>query len=59
MQGSTDIFQRHFKINKKEWQKLITICDNLPETIKFSLLFVVSGFAVYMLTVANHHAWSA
>lgn len=25
-----------FRLNKKEWQKLITICDKLPEGIKFS-----------------------
>ena len=25
-----------FQLNKKEWQELITICDNLPQTIKFS-----------------------
>jgi hypothetical protein len=25
-----------FQLNKKEWQELITICDNLPERIKFS-----------------------
>lgn len=25
-----------FELTKKEWQELITICDNLPEGIKFS-----------------------
>ena len=25
-----------FQLNKKEWNELITICDKLPETIKFS-----------------------
>ncbi len=25
-----------FPLNKKEWQQLITICDNLPEGVKFS-----------------------
>ncbi len=25
-----------FQLNKKEWQELITICDNLPEGIKYS-----------------------
>ncbi len=25
-----------FQLNKKEWNELITICDNLPENIKFS-----------------------
>ena len=25
-----------FQLNKKEWQELITICDNLPEGVKFS-----------------------
>jgi hypothetical protein len=25
-----------FQLSKEEWKKLITICDNLPETIKFS-----------------------
>lgn len=25
-----------FQLNKKEWKKLITICDNLPDKIKFS-----------------------
>jgi len=25
-----------FQLTKQEWQEVITICDNLPETIKFS-----------------------
>ena len=25
-----------FQLNKIEWQELITNCDNLPESIKFS-----------------------
>ncbi|HMI79425.1 MAG TPA: ORF6N domain-containing protein, partial [Ferruginibacter sp.] len=25
-----------FSLNKKEWQEVITICDNLPEGIKYS-----------------------
>ena len=25
-----------FQVPKKEWQELITICDNLPEGVKFS-----------------------
>lgn len=25
-----------FQLSKEEWKQLITICDNLPETIKFS-----------------------
>lgn len=25
-----------FQLNKKEWNELITICDNLPGNIKFS-----------------------
>src|SRR5688572_17935168 len=25
-----------FQLNKKEWKELITICDNLPDRIKFS-----------------------
>jgi len=25
-----------FQLNKSEWKKLITICDNLPKMIKFS-----------------------
>ena len=25
-----------FQLNKREWKELITICDNLPDTIKFS-----------------------
>jgi len=25
-----------FQLNKKEWQELITTCDNLPEGVKFS-----------------------
>jgi hypothetical protein len=25
-----------FQLTKKEWQEVITICDNLPENIKFS-----------------------
>ena len=28
-----------FQLNKKEWQELITICDNLPEGVKFSPAF--------------------
>jgi hypothetical protein len=25
-----------FELSKEEWQKVITICDNLPETVKYS-----------------------
>ncbi len=25
-----------FQLNKQEWDELITVCDNLPENIKFS-----------------------
>lgn len=25
-----------FQLNKREWKELVTICDNLPDTIKFS-----------------------
>jgi hypothetical protein len=40
-----------FRLNKKEWQELITICDKLPETIKFSpaLLFAFTEYGVTML----------
>ncbi len=40
-----------FQLTKKEWQKLITICDNLPETVKFSpaLPFAFTEHGVTML----------
>lgn len=25
-----------FELTKSEWQEVITICDNLPQTVKFS-----------------------
>ncbi len=40
-----------FQLTKKEWQELITICDNLPETVKFSpaLPFAFTEHGVTML----------
>ena len=40
-----------FQLNKKEWQELITICDNLPEGLKFSpaLPFAFTEHGVTML----------
>ena len=40
-----------FRLNKKEWQELITISDNLPEGIKFSpaLPFAFTEHGVTML----------
>ena|ERR1700741_3275291 len=40
-----------FQLNKKEWKELITICDNLPEMIKFSpsLSFAFTEHGVTML----------
>ena len=40
-----------FQLTKKEWQELITICDNLPDTVKFSpaLPFAFTEHGVLML----------
>lgn len=40
-----------FQLNKKEWKELITICDNLPDKIKFSpaLPFAFTEHGVTML----------
>lgn len=39
-----------FKLSKEEWKELITNCDNLPETVKFSpttpLAFTEQGVAM-------------
>lgn len=41
-----------FELTKNEWQEVITICDNLPQTIKFSpaLPFAFSEQGVAMLS---------
>jgi hypothetical protein len=41
-----------FQLTKEEWQKLITICDNLPPASKFSpaLPFAFTGQGVSMLS---------
>jgi len=40
-----------FQLTKKEWRELITICDNLPDTVKFSpaLPFAFTEHGVLML----------
>jgi len=41
-----------FELTKNEWQEVITICDNLPQTVKFSpaLPFAFSEQGVAMLS---------
>lgn len=41
-----------FELTKNEWQEVITICDNLPKTVKFSpaLPFAFSEQGVAMLS---------
>ncbi|MGE4347248.1 MAG: ORF6N domain-containing protein [Flavobacteriaceae bacterium] len=41
-----------FELTKSEWQEVITICDNLPQTVKFSpaLPFAFSEQGVAMLS---------
>lgn len=41
-----------FELTKNEWQEVITICDNLPETIKYSpaTAFAFSEQGVAMLS---------
>lgn len=40
-----------FQLNKKEWKEVITICDNLPDSIKYSpaLPFAFTEHGVTML----------
>ncbi len=40
-----------FQLNKKEWKELITICDNLPDHIKYSPVrpFVFTEHGITML----------
>lgn len=49
-----------FQLRKDEWLELITICDNLPSTIKFSpvtpLAFTEQGVAMLSSVLNSSHA---
>lgn len=49
-----------FQLTKSEWTELITICDNLPSTIKFSpvtpFAFTEQGIAMLSSVLNSSHA---
>lgn len=49
-----------FELTKSEWQEVITICDNLPQTVKFSpvtpFAFVEQGVAMLSSVLRSQKA---